>query len=163
MTLNFPTNPTDGQPYTYNGLGWQWSQSTGAWTATSAINQKDPIIVIPGTPWFAYIAAGDSGTIYTASQDSTTSFEITIRAEGAGTGGAEDVTEISRVAVAKSPNLSPAAPVATVYGQVTNDPAVSFTHYDVALDIDNNLMIIADTAPHGASRKFTYQVTEYGA
>ena len=162
MTLNFPTEPTDGQIYSYNGLGWQWNQPIGAWSAVVSQNPINPVTILPGVPWSAYLSAGDAGTIYTASSSTTVAMDLMIRAEGDGTGGAEDVAEMSRVTATKGLSYE-GTPIITVYGQVTNNDTIPFTHYDVSLDMDGKMAIIAETAPHDSSRKFTYQVTEYGA
>ena len=189
MTLNFPSNPTDGQIYSYNNLNWQWNQSTSTWIALTAgvVGPTGPqgiagstgpqgiagptgpqgqpashILFIPGMPSSASLDANQTGIIYTASQSTIVAIDLTVRACGNGTGGAEDVTEISHISVSKHPTDVSGTPIATVYGQITNSPPIAFTRYDVGLDNSNNIIIIADTNSHGSSRQFNYQVTEYG-
>jgi len=179
MTLTFPPDPYDGEIYSYNGLNWQWNQTNGSWVAvgpgqvgptgpTGAQGPTGPqgipatpILVIPGSPISAYLDSNQIGTIYTALQANTVAIDLTVRACGNGSGGAEDVTEISHISVVKHPTDPTQPPIATVYGQVTNNPPVAFTRYNTNLDGNNSIIIIADTNSHGGSRSFNYQVTEY--
>jgi hypothetical protein len=35
MAINFPSNPLDGDSYTFNGITWIYQSTSGAWTSAT--------------------------------------------------------------------------------------------------------------------------------
>lgn len=109
----------------------------------------------------AIINGSSNGIIYTASSAEIVGIDLTVRAHSLDEDPSVAVTEMHKITAVKTATDLTSSPQATVFGQITSNAAIAFTLFDVGLDDANNIIIIADTSPHGVTRYFTYQITEY--
>lgn len=79
MAINFPTNPTNGQTYTYGGITWTWNGT--AWDKTSSGSITTYVSTLNGLCGGVTLAAGTNVTL------SPVGNTITIASSGSGGGG----------------------------------------------------------------------------
>ena len=82
MAINFPASPTNGQTFTFRGLSFTYSSTTGAWEKTPKIFISDeaPANTSNGTLWWN---SGD-GALYINYNDSNSSQWVVTFPQGSG-------------------------------------------------------------------------------
>ena len=130
---------------------------------TTFIDGNGGILPHGGPSSSAHLIGGTNGIIYTTTSNLIVGVDLTVRAHDLNHNAITSVTEISKITAVRSPFVLDKLPQVTVYGQVSSNNAISFTSYNAKITGGNCIVIVADTAPHGFDRYFTYQVTEYEA